>query len=458
MLKKIFIIFIFLNFFYFLFSQESIEKENIVKQQKLLIFPFENLSDEKVYSASDTYKKIFFYSFSSYIGMVPFIDFPKPEEIAAIGKVTKENVRDVAIKQNASIIIYGNYYFSGKGKDTFININLFAYSSEKNANIFEKSYKAPPNADVFETIDEMIADVLKSTLNLDTRNVALIKFNNFTIANEVYNLYIDDKLIASPSNTNFNLSLRIIPQRDYHIVMKRNRDNRVVMDTTVRLNKSEITNIGYMGYSSIIVSKIKHKDRWKKYNLYIDDKPVKENFTISNIPVGIHRFVLKEGDTKELQRVDFELFDGKPHRIEPEVKAPFFVHTEIYTLDFNMGNVALDFFITRYLWLGAGVGFSWFTKENVADFYIINPFVFAGYYLWGDMFYDFRVGIGLTAKGNFLLSSFQIDKNLNLPMLYYGAFLSFEYSFLFIKPVFYFYFDKDNNIKYAITTGIGVKF
>jgi len=204
MLKKIFIIFIFLNFFYFLFSQESIEKENIVKQQKLLIFPFENLSDEKVYSASDTYKKIFFYSFSSYIGMVPFIDFPKPEEIAAIGKITKENLRNVAIKQNASIIIYGNYYFSGKDKDTFINIKLFAYSSEKNTNIFEKSYKAPPNADVFETIDEMIADVLKSTLNLDTRNVSLIKFNNFTIANEVYNLYIDDKLIASPSNTNFN--------------------------------------------------------------------------------------------------------------------------------------------------------------------------------------------------------------------------------------------------------------
>jgi len=74
------------------------------------------------------------------------------------------------------------------------------------------------------------------------------------------------------------------------------------------------------------------------------------------------------------------------------------------------------------------------------------------------MFYDFRVGIGLTAKGNFLLSSFQIDENLNLPMLYYGVFLSFEYSFFFIKPVFYFYFDKDNNIKYAITTGIGVKF
>jgi len=86
-----------------------------------LIFPFENLSDEKVYSASDTYKKIFFYSFSSYIGMVPFIDFPKPEEIAAIGKVTKENLRDVAIKQNASIIIYGNYYFSGLGRQDFFS-------------------------------------------------------------------------------------------------------------------------------------------------------------------------------------------------------------------------------------------------------------------------------------------------------------------------------------------------
>ena len=239
-------------FFYaaliFIFTA-AVYAEDSGKREKVVILPFQNDTDTKQFKNSGVFRKIFSRTFFTFISILPVIDVPDMGRTNDIA-VSFSNIQAFSDSEKARIVIYGRYRLSGPKANPKIIAELTAYDGAGRTNIFSKIYETTTGPDVFEDIENMISEVMKSSLNIDVKNIAAINFMNFRIANETYQLYVNGRLIASPSNTNFSLVLRVMPQTNYSILLKQ-PGGRTVLKTDVRLALNGSTNIGYSGYGSV---------------------------------------------------------------------------------------------------------------------------------------------------------------------------------------------------------------
>lgn len=335
-------------------------------------------------------------------------------------------------------------------------MDLTAYDSIGRTNIFNKTYKTTTGIEIFDDIDNMISEVLKGAMNIDMKNIAAIHFMDFRIANENYMLYINDRLIASPSNTNFSLILKIIPEKNYSIVLKQADGDRTVLKTDVRLPQNGSTNIGYAGSGNVSIGGIAFKDRLKTYSLYFDNGRVSENSFISNIPTDFNHELVIVADSKYTNYyTNFNLYDSKTAQVNASAVAYGSLHAEVIGPDFNIASLIIQYFpFGRYFCIGAGAGFcdSALAVPGTSFLYV-SPLVDLEYYLIGDMSYDFRASFGLIGRYDIAVNG----PGLALPVDV-GAFISIDYLFFTIRPECYVYRDDSGNYNFLFTAAAGIHF
>ncbi len=187
----------------------------IVKEHKMLILPFDYVSDTNgkiKYVNTKVVSTMMFNSFYSLFSLVPSIDLPEKQELDTI---IMQNPGETAAANKADFIVYGNYFFSGKRSDPEANINLIIWSRITKSEI-TNVFKVPTDEDIFEGIDGMTGYIVKSILKED-KKLAFLKFGNFSIPPEEYELYVNDRLVANPSNRDFSLELKILSKTKYHV-------------------------------------------------------------------------------------------------------------------------------------------------------------------------------------------------------------------------------------------------
>jgi TolB-like protein len=465
MRKQVVCCFLVLFCFSFFYAQEEvkIKTDTGVSQQnkaKVLILPFTNKTDSKKFANSGLIKSVVFRSFYSFVGIIPSIDVPDQKILTNI-LIENMDAAKVADQQDADIIIYGNYKFSGSKSEPDVGITLNVWTKDKHTNIISKSYKTTSGLEIFDTIDEMIANSIKAALNIEL-NVANVNFNNFKIGREKYELYVNGKMIEEITNEGFSYNLKILPASDYRIFLKKKWDGQEALQALVNLKEYQSIEIQYSALGTVRIGGIAFKDNLKKYRIELDGKDVVEGQLISNVAAGIdHTLVLKGFDSNVISQETFYLRDKEIKEVQPKEKSTGFAHFKLYSLDRNMATLGAELYFFRYLWAGIGVGGSYFTTTNLNSMvFFISPYVEAGYYLLGDMGSDLRLGIGLEGRVN-LYQPEDAVKKINAAFPNYqpnlGIFAQIEWKLFFFRPTLYLLMGADNQINFSYGLGAGIK-
>jgi len=440
------------------FSDENVKISiGSEKKIKVLIIPFNNEANKKIYKNSSLYREILFRSFYSFIGFIPSLDVPDDDVLRNIN-LGSALVEKFAEEKNVDIIIYGNYHLEGERKEPEVVYNLKVWDSSKKTNIIDLKYKTSTGREIFDTIDEMMSKVLTSALNISADSATIV-FENFNIGKEQYELFVNNKKIDTITNTDYNYKLRIVPDVDYVVQLKRKRDNGEALHSVIRLQKYQIISIGYTGYGKVQVNSIAYKDNLKKYSLFLNDKEVVEGQLISNLQAGLkYTLSVKNDRQEEVFREDFYLRDAEVKVVNPCEKDYSPWHFKALTLDRNFLTLGIDYFPWRYFWVGIGAGASYASVGSNSLFFL-SPFVEAGYYFMGDMAYDLRIGAGVVGRVNIFMPE-DVGKSMDFSVGNYspnaGIFVQLEWRFIVLRPVAYLVFGKED-IFFSYGLGIGFR-
>ncbi len=434
----------------------AVYSEESGKREKVLVLPFRNESDTKQYVNSGIFQEIFSRSFYSFISLLPVIEVPDIGKTRGL-TASSSNIRDFADREQARIVIYGSYRFTGTKTNPRIQARLTAYDGPGRTNIFNKTYETSTGAEVFDDIDMMISEVMKGALDIDVKNIAAIRFKDFRIADETYLLYVNGRLVASPSNTNFSLILKIMPETNYSILLKQKTGERTVLKKDVRLGLNGSTNISYFGSGSVRIGGIYLKDRLKSYAVFFDGRQSAENSYLTNVLTDYtHNVLLVENLTNTNYSTNFDLYDNQEVSLTPAAGPYGSLHLELLTLDFDMASLLLEYFpFDRYFFVQAGSGFYTVNEFNT-QYYYISPLLEIGYYWVGDMAYNFRIGTGIIGRVNVAYSPSGPVPDVITPALFnLGLFVSVDFYFITVRPECYFYYENGKaNFTYAVAAGI----
>ena len=418
----------------------QVHNDSDSKKAKVLILPFENKVNVSKFKNSELVRAITFRSFYTFIGIIPSINVPD-EKILTNISYTKDTVSKVAEDQSADFVIYGDYSFEGSKNSPKVIYNLYLYSRKDSTNALSKKYVTTTEAEIFDTIDDMISQVMKSSLNIDV-NIANVYFNGFTIGTERYSLFVNDKLVSEISNSDFNFNLKVLPDNDYKIIIRREWDKKDVEEAVVNLKQYKSITISHNAFAKLKINEVGNKDRNKTYTILLDNSPIPGNSYLSNFAAGqTHTIAVMDNKSNTVYKDTFFIHDGEEKTISSSEKTPGIVHFKVYSLDANFATIGADFFFSRYFWAGIGAGGSYLSANN-STFIFFSPFVELGYYLVGDMEYPFRIGAGISGRGNMFFASAEAASAYgNVPafMPNLGVFALIEWNFIMFRPTFYGY-------------------
>ncbi len=231
---------------YFAIEEEETKIVEI-KKYKAVIFPFEYISSKTKFKKPDLLKTILFNAFYSFLSILPTLEVPDKSELQEINNL---NPSDIAERYNADFIVYGSYMLEGSLSSPEATVHLFIWSKITKS-VISNDYKIPTDEEIFDSIDDISSKIVKAILKEDKR-IAFLNFGNFKIAPEEYELYINDRLVAKPSNSSFSLNTKILSDTEYKIRLHRLSDDVTVLNNTCQLKAGETTNIGFMTNSILI--------------------------------------------------------------------------------------------------------------------------------------------------------------------------------------------------------------
>jgi hypothetical protein len=150
-------------FIIFIFSLNIVFPEDTT----FMVVPFENKSDITNYKTSDNIKIIMYNSLYSFIRIIPNVNLLDNQSVGSVPAALSSN----SISNEADVTVYGDYSLSGDPIEPLLALNLKIRVKDKIKEeqkvIFEKTYKSPTDIEIFDSIDRMIADVVKTVFKFN---------------------------------------------------------------------------------------------------------------------------------------------------------------------------------------------------------------------------------------------------------------------------------------------------
>lgn len=445
-----------------LFAEESLTLQSgpATSKAKVLILPLANKTDAKQYRNSELVGSIVFRSFYTFIGIIPTLDVPDESVLTNLLSQSSD-IPVLASNQNADIIIYGDYQLTGNRAEPSLVLNLKIFTRATNGVVFTKAYKTTTGAEIFDTIDEMIANCVKVGFNIEV-NVATVLFSGFEVGDEKYGLQVNGKRIVDVTNTSFNYSLKVLPDQDYQVELIRDWDKKVAFTALVNLKPYANLRISYPAKGSVRIQPLANPDRLKTYRTLLDQTEIVPGALLTNVSAGrSHKIEVFDQKTNLIYQEEFYLHDGENREFSPSEKSTGLFHFKAFSLDHNMLSLGADLFLWRYFWIGAGVGGSVYLPDSSTNLvFFVSPSVELGYYFWGDHAYDLRIGAGLIGKLNLYLNDAAVqsiagDVQNYSPNL--GVFIQAEWWIFMFRPTFYVYLDENQTPQFDYGLGVGFK-
>lgn len=256
------------------------DDRNLTNKIKILILPFQNKSEKKN-QVSEDMKTIIYNSLYNFLNIVSSFDITDGEKI--VSEISNFDIQYFTNEKSLKdyeydFIIYGDYNYYKKGKRSEISIN-FKIWERVGRKVESFKYLSSADLDIFDTIDTMIAKVIKITLNREMK-LAYLKFENFKINNGKYYLFINDKIVSIVSNNNFNLVLKVLAGSEYSIVLKNTYNDVVVLSKKVVLKPEEIFKINHTAIGGLQL--LLNTDS-QKFKVFLDGKEITFGEIYSNI-------------------------------------------------------------------------------------------------------------------------------------------------------------------------------
>lgn len=429
---------------------------------KVLVVPPANKVNSKTYGDSKFVQTILYKSVYNVIAFIPSVDTPTVDDVYSLN-VNPGNIKDVCSKYRVDYVVFGSYTFSGDSSSPDAKIKWYIWNNPQNKNILKKDYKTATDFELFDTVDEIVPRTVEAILGKKV-DFATLNFNKFNVGSEHYVLRINKKIVDTITNSSFSLSMKIIAGENYNIEVLKKSDGISVYNIALNLKKDESTNITYSAMGTITIGNVRYKDKKKKYLVYLDGNTVKEGEVLKNVPAGEHTIIVKEDGGEEIYRETFKLEENTTKEIHTSAKWGGMIHGRIYTLDHCWLGIEGNLFLSRYLWVGVGTGFSFgyddaTSQVITADLYF-TPFIDVGYFLLGDMNYDLRVAVGGGVKMDIATStnenvSAASDELISIKL---GVFGLAEYKFISLKMGFYFPLNTTMSAEDSFGFSLGWKF
>ncbi|MCX7820804.1 MAG: hypothetical protein N2258_03920 [Brevinematales bacterium] len=263
------------------------ETNKVEKKINLLILPFKDNSNKKNFPASGTIKTIIFNSLFDFISIVPLINIEEKESANKIYKEFKEiKPEEIFAKYNTEVIIFGEYQLQKKDRKPLVAINFNIWTKATNK-ILKTKYTSKNDAEIFDKIDDMIAKIIKTTLNEDLK-ISYMNFENFDINNGKYYLVINDRVVSFISNQDFRFNLKILAGYEYIIKLKNIYNNKIVLNQNIKLKTGETTNISHQARGNIkfiVTNNIENE----VFKIFVDDK---ELLMETNHNISAERYII----------------------------------------------------------------------------------------------------------------------------------------------------------------------
>lgn len=279
------------------------------KKAVVLIIPFEDKADGKKYKATETTATMIFNSMYTFIGLLPTIDVPDKKVLMGY-KWTESKLAAVAAESGADVILYGDYVYQGDPGEPDAAINLKVWIKESNRVTFSKTYKTPTDLDIFDSIDDMIKDFIQGVLKTSV-NVATIRFGGFHIGDRTYALFVNGKEIASVTNTDFALNLRVLADSEYRVEIKDAKSGAVSFSSSYVLRPRSLTNVSFQASGKMQTFVIPNKNPARPYTFLLNNSNITEGAVLSNAPANIsYTYRVMESGTNVRYETNFYLAEN----------------------------------------------------------------------------------------------------------------------------------------------------
>lgn len=418
-------------------------------EQGVLIIPLIDKSDTEKFKDNQAYapKILIFNTLYNFIRILPNVNVPTRNKIKSIGKKFKGSaiteLKNIALKHNSKFIIFGNIRLEGDTIDPEATIGIKVWSQDENKFVFEKSYKTALDLDLFDAVDQMIIDIIETTFKIQAK-FATLNINNFKIGSDTYQLYINNKKFEVITNSSFSFSTKVLANTPYNIMVERVKDRAMVINTSFTLEENESTNISYSARGVVNIDPVLYKDPKKQYRILLNGQKITNHAPIESLDASKeHNLMVLDNKSIMQFHESFLLKDNETITIQPIANWGGIFHLRTYFLGGAIGGIGADFSLTRKMWLGVNTGFTFTTKNTgVKDesVYLIMPSIDFGYYILGDMEYDFRLAAGANiGLGVAFPNEIWVKITDTSPINFIGGiFATAEWKMLYLRLAVYF--------------------
>lgn len=483
----------------YFYSQEATKKN-------MLILMLENKSDKKKYSTSEALQPMIFQSLYNFVSVIPTFEMPNSTTMKSI-KWTEFDLSTIAKEHSVDFVICGEYKYKSVKNSLIVKIELRVWSMEAGAILMEKSYQAPPDMDIFDAIDAMINDIIKSITHSDFA-IGHIKFSDFKVGNTQYAISINNKQTAIVSNEQFLYTYAVLAGTGCDVAIKtipvEDEETKTVYQQVHSPKGGEKVLISYQAKGQITIAENKAENPNKDFRLLLNGQIVNENQILQGMPANMDYLFevthsnnvyyiatnyLGDGDVIAF---DFDLKDEAPIEVKSEIsKATALVMSKSTNTvsvstkkQKNITIVSAKEIAFKIGFLGEGLFYISFQGARTPKWWLnfdmggLNPLftihgnftsVFdafmgfgGGYYVLGGFHNDWRLGVGLNIRAYLDLAG-QDGEVYENPIKQgqvggsAGIVLTGEWRFIFVQTGIYFNSGGngvDGNISIPISIGL----
>lgn len=297
------------------FSGEIIDD---TRKSVVVILPFRNVAGTKKYPGSALIGRILYDGIMNVVSYFPTFDVPDRKIMGKLSTVSnwQSGVADFTIT--------GEYDLKGDRSDPMATVRLYIWS-RITRETFTNTLRTATDTEIFDAVDQLIADIVKVTLKEETK-FALLKLENFKVGREKYDVYINRKYLAEITNDNFSLGLKILPDRPYQVSIIHQSDLREVLAGKITLPPEASTNISYESLGTVRIEFVGQNGNGAN-RVNLDGNDITGRSILTNVSAGRIHVIRKVSGAYSYQTT-FYLSDG-----ENKVVPLYQQSRELYDLD-----------------------------------------------------------------------------------------------------------------------------